>query len=507
MTARTAPLTGDFVDTAELLDAAAVRHGDRDAYVEPGRSRLSFADWARASDGLAATLAERGVGRGDVVALMLPSSIDFAICYAALARLGAITTALNPRLGPREVHAVLDQARPALVIRDPATGLPEPLGAVPVLPRSALAPAYRAAGPRRRPELSLADPVVLIWTSGTTGVPKGAWFDSANLAASAEASGVMSAPYDRRLVATPFAHAGYLAKLWDQLVWGTTVVISPTPWSAGAMAEILRGERITVAGGVPTQWAKLLELPGIGGLPDLRVGVVASAPAAPELVERTAALIGVPLVVRYAMTESPTISGTEPDDPPEVRFRTVGRPQAGMAVVVADDAGNPLAVGEVGRLRVRGGCVMRGYWQRPDLTAEAITADGWLLTGDYGYLTPEGNLVLSGRASDVYIRGGFNIYPLEVERVLGEHPGVAKAAVVGASAPVIGEVGVAFVVPADIDRPPSLAGLRGWCKARLADYKAPDHLEIVEDLPLNAMQKLDRAALRTAAEKSVSAGE
>jgi acyl-CoA synthetase (AMP-forming)/AMP-acid ligase II len=490
------PLRGEFATIAEVIDAAAEQHSGREAYVEPRGGRITFAEWARASDGLAAALADRGIGRGDVVALMLPTSIDYAICYAAAVRLGAITTGLNTRLGPREVAAVLEQARPALVIRDAAAGLPEPPPGTPLLERSELAAAYGGPGLPAPVQVWPTDPVVVIWTSGTTGTPKGAWFDSRNLAATAKAAGVMSAPYDRRLVATPFAHAGYMAKLWDQLAWGITMVISPVPWSAREMARILREERITVAGGVPTQWAKLLEEPDIGPLPDLRVGIAATAPAPPELVEKTAALLGVPLVVRYAMTESPTICGTEPDDPPATQFRTVGRPQEGTEVMITDAAGHPVSDGEVGRVRVRSGCVMRGYWGQPELTAEVLTSDGWLLSGDFGSFTPEGNLVLSGRASDLYIRGGYNVYPFEVENVLSEHPAVGKVAVVGIPAEVIGEIGVAFVVPADPADPPSLEALRAWTRDRLADYKAPDRVEILAELPLTPMLKTDRNALR-----------
>ncbi|WP_409330847.1 class I adenylate-forming enzyme family protein [Trujillonella humicola] len=495
------PLRGEFATVDALLRAAARVHGDRDAYVEPNGPRIGFAEWDRTSDALAGALAERGIAAGDVVALMLPSSVDYAVCYAALARLGAVTTGLNTRLGPREVAAVLDRAGPALLIRDGAAGLPEGPPGIPVLDRAELPTTYRhpGLGPAR-PSPAPTDPVVIIWTSGTTGLPKGAWFDVGNLAAGARSSGVMSAPYDRRLVATPFAHAGYMAKLWDQLVWGTAVVISPVPWSAREMAAVMRDERITVVGGVPTQWAKLLEEPAAERLEHLRVGIAATAPASPDLVTAVRERIGVPLVVRYAMTESPSITGTDPDDPPDVQARTVGRPQEGVQIAVTDEQGEPVGAGEVGRVRVRGACVMRGYWRDPAATAAALTADGWLISGDLGRLTPDGDLVLAGRVGDLYIRGGYNVHPLEVENVLAEHPRVRRAAVVGSPAPVIGEIGVAFVVPADPDDPPELAELRSWVRERLADYKAPDRLVLVDDLPLTSMLKVDRTVLRSRAE-------
>lgn len=489
------PLVGEFATLDGAFEAAAGQFADRAAFVE-GAHRLSFGEWYARADRLAARLVGRGVRPGDVVAIMLPSSIDYAVAQGAVALAGGVATGLNPRLGEREVRAVLDRARPALALHDPEAFTVAP-GGVPVLTRAQLAdapgPGLGADRPRREP----TDPAVIIWTSGTTGVPKGAWFDHRNLRAAVTSAGVMSEPFDVRLVSTPFAHAGHMAKMWEQLAWATTCVIAPTPWRAADMLRLLVEERITVAGGVPTQWAKLLDEPGVAAadLSHVRIGLAATAPAPPELVERVAATIGCPLVVRYAMTESPSVTGTEPGDPPGVQHRTVGRPQAGMEVALVDGAGRPVPQGAVGRVRVRGGCVMRGYWGEPELTAAALDPAGWLTSTDLGHLDPAGNLVLVGRTTDMYIRGGYNVYPLEVEHVLAEHPAVHQAAVVGTPTPVIGEIGTAFVVPADPVAPPTLAELRAWVAGRLADYKAPDRLVIVDELPLTAMMKVDKAAL------------
>jgi acyl-CoA synthetase (AMP-forming)/AMP-acid ligase II len=479
-----ASLSSEVADTRAMLDTAAAAYADNEAYVEPG-ARITFAHWIGRARGVATQFADLGVGKGDVVALWLKSGIDYATCYAAAAMIGAITTGLNPRLGRREIESILRQADPVLIVAD------DQLGALPsaerhVLPRTSLSADISSSAPPSV-QLTRRDLVALIFTSGTTGTPKGAAFDADRLAAGAAASGVMSAPYDRRLTSTPFSHAGYMFKLWDQLVWGSTLVVPPTPWSAQGMFDVLRDERVTVAGAVPTQWAKLLDVNGVSkqALPHLRIGVVATAPAPPELVRRVADQIGVPLVVRYAMTECPTISGTEPTDAPEVQFRTVGRPAAGMEIRVGSD----------GVVEVSGPCVMRGYWRNPKLTAEVLR-DGWLRTGDVGVLGADGNLTLVGRSGDMYIRGGYNVHPGEVERALVGHSAVKHAAVVGRSAPVIGEIGVAFVVPADAARPPTLAELRTHVADELADYKAPDELLIVDELPLTAMLKPDRLALR-----------
>jgi acyl-CoA synthetase (AMP-forming)/AMP-acid ligase II len=270
-----APLSFDAIDARTMLETAAAVHGDIEAYVEP-TARITFAQWIGRARGVATQLADLGVGKGDVVTLWLPSGIDYATCYAAAAMIGAITTGLNPRLGRREIESILQQADPALIVAD------EQLGALPdtghrLLSRDALCTDTSQSMPPSL-ELTRQDLVALIFTSGTTGTPKGAAFDADRLAAGAASSGVMSAPYDRRLTSTPFSHAGYMFKLWDQLVWGSTLVVPPTPWSAQGMFDVLRDERVTVAGAVPTQWTKLLDVDGVSpqALPHLRIGVVAT---------------------------------------------------------------------------------------------------------------------------------------------------------------------------------------------------------------------------------------
>jgi acyl-CoA synthetase (AMP-forming)/AMP-acid ligase II len=496
------PLQGDFATLAEAFRAVGSQFGEREAYVE-GSRRITFAEWFHRSENLAAAMRARGVGAGDVVALMLPPSIDYALAFGAIALVGAVPTGLNTRLGPVEVGAILDRAAPSLVVRDEDLKLPPLHRPFPTMSRddltrstithARLGPAPAKSSPR--------DPAVIIWTSGTTGVPKGAWFDHDSLREAVRSAGVMAAPFERRLMTTPFAHAGYMAKLWEQMAWGITLVIGPQPWNARDTVRLIVDERIAVAGGVPTQWAKIVERPELeaADVTSLRLCVSATAPAPPELVERVMKKLGCPLVVRYAMTESPSITGTDPGDPPEILYRTVGRPQTGVEVQLRDGEQVVDEPGVVGRIHVRSTCAMRGYWDEPELTAAAFDDEGWLRSGDLGHLDHAGNLVLDGRVDDMYIRGGYNVYPLEVEHVLDEHPGVAQAIVIGVEAAVIGQIGVAFVCPSDPGRPPSPDELVSWCRARLADYKTPDRIVLVDELPLTPMLKVDKLALRTQA--------
>ncbi len=490
--------TSDTLDG--LFGEVAADDPDALAYIE-GDERVTFAEWVARADSLAAALADRGVGEGDVVAILLPSSIDFAVAYAAASRLGAVATGINTRLGSTEITAILDRSRPAVLIHD-VDGDPVPAGArapAVVMPRAEMRDHAARGEPRRyTPSPAHDDPACIVWTSGTTGMPKGAWFDHRALRASAEMSGILSVPFDIRSMPVPFAHAGYMNKMWDQLAHVITCVLLPGAWSAEGMLDVMVRERVTGAQGVPTQWTKLLELPQLAGadLSSLRLASTGSAPVSPELADRMRTRLGRPIVVRYACTESSTMTGTAPDDPPEVLLNTVGRPLPGVELVVVDEDLREVAPGETGIIRMRTRCQMRGYWNDPERTAETMAPDGWILTGDLGRFRPDGNLVLCGRRTEMYIRGGYNVYPLEVEHALSEHPGVERVAVLGHEAPTIGEIGVAFIVPVDPATPPTRDELRAWCRGRLADYKAPDRVEVVGELPLTSMLKVDKAALR-----------
>jgi acyl-CoA synthetase (AMP-forming)/AMP-acid ligase II len=479
--------------TVALLRDTAQAVPDGEAFVD-GATRTTFGAWDRAADGLAAALDDRGVRPGDVVALLLPSSTDYATCYAAAMRLGAITTGINLRLGPAEVTSIVERTRPAVVVVD--EGVEPPAGVPAVVRRGELAALYELDPPRSLPHLDPSDPVAIVWTSGTTGVPKGAVFDHRNLEAMAPGAGALSADGDRRLSPLPFAHVGYMTRMWDELVHRITTVITPSPWKAAGALRLIEEERVTVGQGVPTQWALMLADPGFAStdVSSLRLAGTGAARVPAELVREMRERLGCPVVVRYASTEASLITGTRLGDPDEVVAETVGRPSEGVELRLVEEDGSAVATGEVGLVQCRSGAAMRGYWEDPERTAEVLDPDGWVSTGDLGWLGDDDNLRLVGRRTEMYVRGGYNVYPAEVEAVLGEHPAVDKAAVVGLPAPVLGDVGWAFVVPAPGARVDA-GELKEWCRDRLADYKAPDHVRVVEDLPLTSMLKVDKRAL------------
>jgi len=525
MTAR--QIEGEHSTLVDVLRAAGRVNADVEAYVEPAvdtksRTALTFGAWDRAADGVAGLLKGHGVGPGTVVCLLVPSSIDYMVCYAAALRLGAITSGVNLRLGAAEVTSILERTLPTVTVVD--DGLAAPVGPTgTVLLRSDCAASFDGQPPDIWPRLAPSDPVAVVWTSGTTGLPKGAVFDHDNLRAVAEAADVLSSAGDRRLSPLPFAHVGSMTRVWDEAANAVTTVITPTPWKAVDTVKIMAAERITVAQGVPTQWALVLARPELADadLSSLRIAGTGASRVPAELVAAMRVALGVPVVVRYTSTEASLGTGTVPGDPDGAVATSVGRPVPGVELRVtdewadggaaADHRGDDLPSGEVGRVRVRSAAVMRGYWGGPptgpgasglvldrNATELVLAADGWLTTGDFGFLDDEGRLHLAGRANELYIRGGYNVYPAEVEGALSDHPGLDQVAVVGAPDPVLGEIGVAFVVwAAGVEPDPItlLAGLRASAHRTLADYKAPDRVVVVDRLPLTSMMKVDKRVL------------
>jgi acyl-CoA synthetase (AMP-forming)/AMP-acid ligase II len=350
------------------------------------------------------------------------------------------------------------------------------------------------------------DPAVIVWTTGTTGMPKGAWFDHRSLQVIARGMGPLSRPGDRKLMPVPFAHAAFMTRVHDQLLHRGALVLTPREWTARAMLDLLVRERVTVGQGVPAQWEKLIALKDLAGadLSRLRLTSTGAGRVPPSLVHAMRERLGCPVVVRYASTEVPLCFGTDLDDPAGLVSSTVGRPLGDVEAEIRAPDGSRLAPGETGRVFLRSRGSMRGYWREPALTAETMGPDGWIASSDLGSLDGGGNLTIAGRVDDAYIRGGYNVQPSEVEPVLLAHPRIQRVTVVGAAAPVIGEVGVAFAVPAGAGPAPSAEDIRSWCRGRIADYKAPDLVVWLDDLPVNATYKIDRAELRRRAARAVA---
>lgn len=484
----------------DLLAGAVANHPDREAYVH-GDRRATYAWLGRAAGGFAATLIDLGVGVGDVMVLALPSSINFAACYLGALQVGAITSAINLRLGPNEQLSIFDRTEPTVSILGDGAAIVDGADPGTIISVTELGPIFGAApvDPARLPRLLPTDPTCIVWTSGTTGVPKGAVYDHARQTAISANIGELTAPGDRRLSVLPFAHVGYMTRMADELAHGTTIVMPGEPWTPAEHLRLVRDEAITMVTGVPTQWQRVLAHPDMArtDFSGVRVAGLGGASIAPELVRRMRETLGCPVLARYTSTEAGVCTSTHIGDPDDIVANTVGRAAPAVEVRIVDETGDDVAPGAVGEVVCRSPAMMAGYWRDPERTAEVIDADGFLHTGDLGSLDADSNLAIVGRLKDMYIRGGYNVYPAEVEAVLSSHSGVGHCAVVGAADRHrdLGEIGVAFVVVAPAQPAPDLGELRAWCRARLADYKAPDRLVVVAELPTTAMMKIDKRAL------------
>jgi len=268
-------------------------------------------------------------------------------------------------------------------------------------------------------------------------------------------------------------------------------------WRAGETLRLIHDFRMAAVGGVAPQVALLLRHPDFDSydFSCVKTIVMGGAASPPALVREAKERFGAAYSIRYSSTESGGIGlGTAFDAADEEALFTIGRPRAETEVEIRDDAGAPVAPGDVGELFLRSPYMMRGYWRDDEATAATIV-DGWIRTGDLARVDERGLFRLAGRKKEMFIRGGYNVYPMEVEAVLASHDGVAAVAVVPRPDPVMGELGVAVVVPADRAAPPTLDDLRAFAAERLAPYKLPEALRVVDELPLTAMQKIDRAAL------------
>ena len=481
--------------TRDVLRDAALRYPDREAYVH-GVRRLTYAQLESASRGAGSLLMELGVKVGDVVAILLPSSIDYAIWYLACLRIGAIASGVNRRLGDSEQRSVIARTEPRASVVMEAHDAPTGLECGHLITSEEFESAYLRPI-ADEPVVNKSTIACIVWTSGTTGEPKGAVYDHARLEAISRNIGDLTANADRRLVSLPFAHVGYMTRIWDELSHGTTLVMTGEPWSPGETLRLLRDESITVGTGVPTQWELVLAHPdlAITDCSHLRLCGIGGSAVSPDLIRRMRLSLSCPVMNRYTSTEAGVSTGTEIGDPDEVVAETVGKPASEVEMRLVGGDSYDVEPGAVGEILLRSPMVMIGYWRDPSLTSSVLGEDGWLRTGDLARRDESGNLRIVGRLKEMYIRGGYNVYPAEVENALSDHPQIGRVAIVPSPAPVLGEIGVAFIVPSDAANPPTLEALRSWLKDKIADYKAPERIVIMNELPLTSMLKVDKRTL------------
>jgi len=486
------------IETAshDRLDRICLDAGDDGSF--------SFGDMSRESARIATSLTQLGARPGDRVAVQVEKSPAALFLYLACLRAGLVYLPLNTAYQRGELSWFLGDAQPVIAVcRPQSVSLFEELGAgrsrVLCLDEhggGTLADAARHCSDRfDTVESDPDDLAVLIYTSGTTGRSKGAMVTHRNLLSNAK---VLIDFWgfgedDVLLHALPIFHVhGLFVANHCALLSGARMLWHPR-FEPKAICKDLA--QATVMMGVPTFYTRLLADPKFdaGCCAGVRLFISGSAPLLLETFETFRSRTGKTILERYGMSEAGMITSNPLHG--ERRGGTVGLPLPGVGVRIADDDDHALATGETGAIQIRGENVFAGYWNLPEKTRQEFTADGWFRTGDVGMFDADGYLSIVGRAKDLIISGGYNVYPKEIEMALDALPGVAESAVVGVPHPDFGEAVIAVVVPRAGVRPEAGA-LIAEVKKNLANYKVPKQLHFVDELPRNAMGKVQKAALR-----------
>jgi HIP---CoA ligase len=529
----TAPMAPAWPSIPAMLDSAAGRFADG-AAVRDGAADLSYAELARDARAFGAALIGKGVEPGDRVAIWCGNCAEWIVAALGLFAAGAVLVPVNTRFKGAEAADILSRsgARVLVTVTDflgadyvamlESTGAPLPDLETIVVARgtanrrgaawqsfiASAAPDSLAEVGRRSAALGPDDPSDILFTSGTTGVPKGVVMTHGRTLAVATDWVAMTGlrEGDVYLQVNPYFHMfGLKAGILASVAAGATMLPEPV-FDVDRVLARVASEGVTVLPGPPTLYRSILDHPDRArhDLTSLRVAVTGAADIPVELIRRVHDELPFSVVVTgYGLTEGGTACATSPDDDAEAIATTVGRPRPGFEVRIAGEGGRDAEAGQAGEVLIRGGSIMAGYLDDPEETAKVLDRDGWLRTGDLGVLDDAGRLRIVGRVKDMFIVGGFNAYPAEIENALLRHPAVQQAAVIGIPDQRLGEVGMAFVVVSDEVSPEDIIG---WSRNEMANYKVPRVVEIVDALPLNATGKVmketlrERAAWRTAGE-------
>jgi fatty-acyl-CoA synthase len=516
------PLLGETID-ANLRKAVA-RFADREALVDvPAGRRFTYAELDAAVDELARALMARGIAKGDRVGIWAPNCAEWFLVQYATARIGAILVNINPAYRTHELQyvlrqatigtlisatsfkssdyrAMIDEVRPGLDALREVVFLGDETWDALLAEASGVSSEQVAA---RSAELMFDDPINIQYTSGTTGFPKGATLSHHNILNNGYfvGEGMTYTEADRICVPVPFYHCfGMVMGNLASTSHGACVVIPAPGFDPAATLSAVQAERCTSLYGVPTMFIAELALPDFPtyDLTSLRTGCMAGSPCPVEVMKRVIAEMHMDEVtICYGMTEtSPVSTQTRKDDSLDRRTATVGRVHPHVEVMVVDpETDLPVPCGQPGELCTRGYSVMIGYWDEPDKTAEVLR-NGWMRTGDLATMDDEGYLNIVGRRKDMVIRGGENVYPREIEEFLFTHPDILEAQVIGVPDEKYGEELMAWVRLREGAPALTAEALHEFCSGRLAHYKIPRYVRIVDEFPMTVTGKVRKVEMR-----------
>jgi fatty-acyl-CoA synthase len=521
----TTPLLGETIGAS--LERTASEHPDREALVVRHQgTRLTYSELNDQVDRLARALLAAGIEKGDRLGIWAPNCAEWVLVQFASAKAGAILVNVNPAYRTSELEYALDQSGCRMLVaarefkgsdyvamvEEVRPGL-EQLERVVHLETPAwdelLAQAEHATSEdleRRQRELDFDDPINIQYTSGTTGFPKGATLSHHNILNNGffVAELCRYTEEDRVCIPVPFYHCfGMVMGNLGCVTHGATMVVPAPAFEPQAVLETVQEERCTSLYGVPTMFIAELAHPQFADydLTSLRTGIMAGSPCPVETMKRVVSEMHMEdVTICYGMTEtSPVSTQTGADDSLEKRVGTTGRVHPHVEVKIVDPAtGLTVERGEPGELLTRGYSVMRGYWQEPERTAEAIDAARWMHTGDLATMDEDGYVNIVGRSKEMVIRGGENIYPREVEEFLMGHPDVEEVAVFGVPDERYGEALMACV-RLRADASPDEDTLREFCRGRIAHFKVPRYVRFVDEFPMTVTGKVQKFKMRDAA--------
>jgi long-chain acyl-CoA synthetase len=487
------------MNLAANLTRNAAAHPDRVA-IRLGDDVVTYRDLDESSARVAGLLAVRGVRSGQPIAIMLPNVPEYAVAYYGVLRAGGVVVPMNPLLKAREVAYYLGDSGAPVILAWHTTADEVAAGAAPTgaeavfVDPSAFGDLLAQTAPAREVvDRAADDTAVLLYTSGTTGRPKGAELTHGNLATNVEVTRsdlLEIGPDDVIFGGLPLFHSfGQTCTLNAAISVGASLSLLPR-FDPEQALRLLAQHRATVFVGVPTMYSALLAVPDHNDydLSALRVCVSGGAALPVEVLRQFEKAFGCTVLEGYGLSEtSPVASFNHPHR--ERKPGSIGTPIRGVVMRVVDDSRAEVVQGEVGEIAIRGHNVMKGYWNKPEATAEVVSADGWFHTGDMGRVDEDGYYFVVDRKKDLIIRGGYNVYPREIEEVLYEHEDVAEAAVVGVSHPALGEE-VAAAVVLKPGATITADELRDYVKGQVAAYKYPRHVWFVQTLPKGPTGKL-----------------
>jgi len=526
---------------SQVLRDTTEKFSQRNAILDPSGITLTYEELNEKVDQLARGMLELGISKGDKVGLWMPNIPEWVVAYFGIARIGAVVVPMNTRYKIHEVEYILNNSEATTLFAVGAFAginyvsmIGEIRGNLPNLKHVIIVgePGEAMHGfdsvvdqgmgllgdaklQEREASCDPLDNVFILYTSGTTGNPKGAMLSHHNIAKNAEqvTAVLHTEEQDVFLLAVPFFHCfGCVMGIAGSITWGAAMVPMQIFKPVEAI-ELVERFGVSVLYGVPTMFVLELEEYRKGkadGSPydvsTLRTGIMAGAPCPVEVMRGTMEDMHCNVSIAYGLTEaSPVITMTRFDDSVGRRVETVGRALEGIEVKIADDAKNSLSIGEMGELACRGYNVMMGYYKMPDKTAESIDEEGWLYSGDLATMDEEGYVQIVGRKKDMLICGGFNVYPAEIEEYLFTHPKVQNVSVIGMPDNVMGEVAVAYIIPRegiDIES----QEIVDFCVGEIANFKVPRYVQIVDEFPMTQSGKIQKFRLREIAKKSMDGG-